>query len=86
MVKYCLYTENINRDLIESILIKNLESFSIQDQIGVWKGTKKKSLKIEVLGSYQDDNIKYVAGIIKALNNQQAVLVTCERLENNWLI
>ena len=86
MVKYCIYTENVNRDLIESILNENLESFSIQDQIGVWKGTKEKSLKIEVLGTYQDDHIKYVAGLIKVLNNQQAVLVTCERLENNWLI
>jgi hypothetical protein len=86
MIRYCIYTENKNREFIESILIENLESFSIQDQIGVWKGTKEKSLKIEALGTYQDEHIKYIAGLIKVLNGQQAVLVTCERLENNWLI
>ena len=86
MVRYCIYTENVNRDLIDKILIENLESFSIQDQIGVWKGTKEKSLRIEILGSYQDDNIFYIARLIKALNSQENVLVTCDRLENNWLI
>lgn len=86
MVRYCIYTENKNRELIEKILDEYLDEYSIQDQIGVWKGTKEKSLKIEILGIYQDDHIKYVAGLIKVLNNQQAVLVTCERLENNWLI
>jgi hypothetical protein len=86
MVRYCIYTENKNRELIEKILDEYLDEYSIQDQIGCWKGQKEQSLKIEVLGTYQDDNIKSIALHIKIVNCQQAVLITCDRLENNWLI
>jgi hypothetical protein len=81
MIRYYIYTENKNLELIKSVLNANLDSYSIQEQIGVWKGKEKKSLKIEILGRYQDDNIRYIACTIKTLNSQESVPVTCERIE-----
>jgi len=86
MIRYIVYTENKNIELVKTILNQNLESYSIQEQTWVWKGKEEKSLRIEIIGRYQDENIQYIAGLIKTLNSQENVLVTCERLENSWLI
>jgi len=84
MIRYNIYTENKHLDLIKAVLNQNLESYSIQEHIGVNKGREEKGLKIEILGRYQDEHILYIAGAIKILNQQESVLITCERLENNW--
>ena len=84
MIRYSLYTENKHLDLVKAVLNQNLESYSIQEHIGVNKGKEEKGLKIEILGRYQDDLIFYIAHTIKVLNQQESVLITCERLENNW--
>jgi hypothetical protein len=86
MVRYTIYTENKNNEGIRYILDSHLSCYSIQTQLGVWNKQDEPSLRIEIIGAYQDEVIQRICGEIKILNKQESILLTCERLENSWLI
>lgn len=86
MVRYIIYTENKNLAGIKDILNSLFAGYSIQEQIGVWNKIEEKSLRIELLGSYRDEDAKQACWAIKQLNNQETVALTVERLENCWFI
>lgn len=70
-----IYTEDKNRPMVEKILSERLPSFTIIPAIGFWQGAKESSLCIEVLESDRE-TIASIASVIKAVNKQDAVLIT----------
>jgi len=84
MKLYRIYTENINIDKIKSILNNHFENYTLIDSLGVWQGTEEKSLIIEVILRELTSNkekISLVANEIKAINNQQAVLIISQTID-----
>lgn len=81
--RWRLYTEDINREYIESSTSAYFNSFSIYTQVGYWKGTKENSLVVEVITNESLDKIVMTAlsDAIRSHNNQQAVMLTCEPIE-----
>lgn len=82
-----LYTENKNRNWIESLIGLHFpDGFSISEQVGHWKGGFESSLCIEI-DTLTSDGIIYrtdIADIIrelKAHNAQEAILV--QRIESH---
>jgi hypothetical protein len=76
MKLFRIYTEDKNYDsVILPILNVNIDGFSVYRGEGFWKGTKEKSLLIEVYT--KDKNlIRLIAERIKRGNWQESVLVT----------
>ena len=84
MIRYRLYTEDINRDTeIIPILDSHFEGYTIIPAFGVWQGIAEKSVVIEYItdNSYSDLKVRQVCERIKERNNQQAVLYTREEIE-----
>ena len=80
MKTYRIYTENKNKDAINKIVSKSFDAFttyvSTYDGVGFWRGTKERSLIIEVITESKNANkIKHVAQEIKKENKQEAVLI-----------
>lgn len=73
---YRVYTENKNREAIESAFASSFDAFTIFDAAGYWQGTREASLCIEVIGEAVDRvKIDRLATWIKYHNKQDAVLV-----------
>ncbi len=74
---YRIYTEDVNRQTIEDLAAQEFTSYTIIEAAGVWRGTKERSVIIEVIGTSSDKAGVYaVAKQIRGYNNQDAVLVT----------
>lgn len=71
---YRIYTEDKNLPKIERILDEHFPGYSVFKGRGVWKGVKENSLLIEVDGAHSAE-VSKVAGKIKKLNAQDAILV-----------
>lgn len=67
-----LYTEDVNRDGIESILHRHVDGYTLITAIGSWKGEKEHSLIIEL---FEDSKAHSIASEICELNNQDAVAI-----------
>lgn len=78
---YRIYTEDKNRNKLEKIVATYFHGFTLIPSTGYWEGAKEESLIIEVVGINEDTKIRQCAEAIKAVNEQQAVLVTCTPVE-----
>lgn len=73
---YRICTEDINRPGIERIVSSRFPGFTTLTAHGFWKLQKENSLIIEVVTDVKNEHkIKAIAGDIKALNNQESVLI-----------
>lgn len=69
-----LYTEDVNRDIITSILDHYCEGYTLIPAIGAWKGKRESSLIIELFDT-PSDVVERIAAEIASLNNQECVAV-----------
>jgi len=88
MLKYTIYTEDKNLAKIEAILNDSIiiQGYTIINTQGYWQGIKEKALKIEILlepcNKLNYTNIlKAICKKIKAVNKQEAVLFTVEKIK-----
>jgi len=73
---YRILTENKNRGRIEAFVCATFDGATIFEAVGIWEGTREKSLVIEIDGQKEDRNrVLGLARVIKDYNEQQAVLV-----------
>lgn len=87
MILYRIYTEDVNRDRIEQICLKELTGFTITTGTGHWNGHREKCVVIDILGQEQDrDAVQRVASSIKTANKQESVIVTETVLGHVWTI
>jgi len=88
MENFRLYTQDINRDFIQSLLDNHFDSYSLFTGFGIWHGAEELSLCVEVISDGMDDTmskLESIAAAIKRGNNQEAVLVT-RHLINSQLL
>lgn len=84
---YRIYTEDKNRDKILAETSARFTGFTVIPVLGSWAGVQEASLIIEVISfaganhGYNKTAIKELAEAIKALNSQEAVLITVSYLE-----
>ena len=82
---YRIFTENKNHRQVEKIINKYFSGFSILKSNGFWRLQREKSLIIEIVTSDTDKLINDLAGEIKKLNKQEAILI--QKINNNqWFI
>ena len=83
---YRILTENINQKKVKEIVSRQFDGFSIINSVGYWKGSKEKSLIIEISGDKKiKSNIVSCANLIKKENKQDAVLIQSFS-DNSFLI
>ena len=79
MVKVKIYTEDLNRESIESIVGKKFDGFTLIPAIGYWKGEKEKSLIIVIVSDAEEVLIRMkvndIVNWLKNKNNQEQVMV-----------
>ena len=88
MKLYRIYTENLQRIKIEAEANKLLESYTILTGTGYWRGANEDILVIECIAgesTMEYIKIKQLARTIKALNKQDAVLVTSQDVDS-WMV
>lgn len=94
MKLYRIYTEDKNRAAIKAACDVALPGYTIISAIGLWHGVEESSLIIEyidfgdlLLGHQRDiqEVIDTLALDIKAVNNQEAVLVTVQDVQARML-
>jgi hypothetical protein len=72
-----IYTEDINRDAVLAITGQTFDAFTCIPSNGVWQGTSEASLILEIAGKDSDAiAVRGLAQHIKAMNHQDAVLIT----------
>ena len=82
-----LLTEYKKPATINKIVSKHFDGFNTQVITDYWKGIKEQSLKISIIADNTIDNnskVELIAGQIKALNNQEAVLIN--KIDNEYLL
>lgn len=72
---YRIFTEDINRKVIEQIMTSRFDDFTMYPTIGYWKGKKEKSLTIEIESHSDAKAIEEIALEIKKSNRQSKVMV-----------
>lgn len=72
---YTIATEDRNREGIRGILDAYFEGYALIHSEGSWKGTKESSLTISIAGQVNPNSVQQAAEEIKALNQQEAVMV-----------
>lgn len=75
---YRLFTEDLNRGLIETLAKSVYDAFTIFTGKGYWKGQAENSLVLEVISDDSPEEASKFRGLarrIKEANGQQAVLV-----------
>lgn len=84
-VTYKICTENKNKETILAECNSVFKCFTCYESIGYWNGEEELALTIETTLEDTAHNAVLVLALarsIKLLNNQEAVLVTCTKLEN----
>ena len=78
MTLYRIYTEDANREAVQSLASNRFDAYTLIPSRGSWKGTTEPSLILEVVGNDDDSYLAVhaLATDIKALNHQDAVLIT----------
>lgn len=87
MKLYRICTEAKNVAAIERLVGSYVDGFSIWRGTGYWKGTKEKSLMIELWGNepYLESVARQIALQIKVCNAQEAVLVQVIEAEGEFV-
>ena len=88
LIKYNIYTEDINRkgilDLLNNAYV--IKGYNLQELTGYWQGKTEKSLKIEIISDITFfDTVSGLAYDIKILNRQEAILLTQENIKSYLL-
>jgi hypothetical protein len=84
MRRFCLYTEDVNREGLFALVSELFPGFTVKEATGFWEGVRERALVIEIIcDEGLADNIADLADDICTLNNQEAVLVTSERVNVN---
>ena len=81
MMHYTLATEDKNREGIRSILDQYFEGYSLTPCQGRWKGQHEDGLTISIVGNVDPNTIQQAAEEIKAVNQQDAVMVIASPCE-----
>lgn len=82
---YRIFTEDKNQDELEKLVTKHFDGFTVVKGSGFWRAQKENSLIIEIVTDDTDAKINALAGDIKRLNGQEAVLV--QKINNRqWLV
>jgi len=77
---YRIYTENTGGN-VSALTERYFKGATISNAIGVWQGVREDALIVEIIGSETDlQSVIHLAGDIKHVNNQQAVLVTAHQV------
>ena len=80
-----IFTEYTNKEGIERAANNYFQGYTIFEGVGYWKGSKEKSLLLEVVDKPSKlETIKKLASEIKRINNQEAVLI--QTVNNNSLL
>ena len=78
-----VWTEDMNREGIESIVGKEFDGFSLVNAKGYWKGIGESSLVIEVETSQSElPRIRSIAEQIKLTNSQESVMIQALQTES----
>lgn len=72
---YKIYCENANREVIERILERNFEGYTLTPGMGFYNGRRDKSVVIEVFGTTRSAVNRVCNDLAEALN-QEAVIFT----------
>lgn len=81
--KFRLYTEDLNRDLVEKLIAKSFKGFTVIEAMGYWNGIRENTLIIEIIATKQDLHlIEHICEKIKQLNKQEAVLFTVDYIDS----
>ena len=82
---YRIFTEDKNQDQIESLVSKYFEGYTLYKAAGYWRLQREDSLIIEIVADDIDARISALAGDIKKVNKQDAVLI--QKIKNTqWLV
>jgi len=89
-IKHTLYTENKNKEGIESILNKYYYGYTIIEGTGYYKGDKENCLIIVIFTEPVDTKtteikINTIISDIKFVNEQECILYTRETLEAEFI-
>lgn len=76
-MKFEIYTEDLNREYIESVLNKHFKGYTLSEQIGFWNGHKEASLLITIITIADDDDlIATLCEKIRDYNEQDTVMIS----------
>lgn len=82
MTRYRIYTEHKHPKMLRLLVKKCFDAVTEFRGRGLWKGKAEKSVVFEIIGpSYLEKKVLECARIIKRENEQDAVLVTRELIE-----
>lgn len=74
---YRIYTEDKNRETIAGIVGNYFPGFTLISATGYWNGKAEQSLIVEIVGErHHGLDVRAIAHQIKAINKQEAVLIT----------
>jgi predicted LPLAT superfamily acyltransferase len=71
---YKIYCENKDREAIEFLIASHIDSFTVTEAIGYYKGTKEKSIVIEVFNTTREI-INNIAQEIISIFQQESVAI-----------
>lgn len=84
--RYRLHTENVNRPAIEALVSRYFPGFSITENTGYYKGTRERSLVIEILAPGTLAHvIKFLGKAIAQANAQECVLITADKVTGEFV-
>ena len=82
-----IYTEDVNRDSIYQILDSLFAGYTVIPATGSWEGKRENSLVVELVDedNTRSELVNAAARIIKDANHQQAVMVTSQPVEVQFI-
>jgi len=80
MIRYRIYTEDVNRDRIVEIVRKYFDSFTLFFGRGYWKGGSENSLVIEIIAEKAAMDVRSICAEINRVNKQECCMVTREKV------
>ncbi|MBW1931439.1 MAG: hypothetical protein JRI56_00130 [Deltaproteobacteria bacterium] len=80
MVRYRIYTEDVNRDRIVEIVRKYFDSFTLFSATGYWKSGEEDSLVIEIIVEKGAMDVRSICMEINKTNGQECCMVTREKV------
>ena len=78
---YRIYTEDVNREGIESLLQEYFKGYTLIPTVGYWEGSKEAGLVIEIINGVDIFEVYKIAREIKRLNRQKEVLLTIQEIQ-----
>lgn len=81
MIQYKIYTQNYRLKWIKQVCSELFDGYTIYKTLGYWKGTKEKSIVIEIIVAdnhfrWTELKIKTLVSMLKGYGKQESVLVT----------